>query len=293
MIGISVMLATSGFPVIISKLLNDYGSANRAKILRVSMLFYRLSASAFLLLFAGAGAIAGFMGDLDLAGVIRAVSFSYLLLPFVSLLRGYFQGSERMLPTALSQIGEQTLRVGAILVLTWWLVKSGFSLYDAGAGAAFGSLVGGLAAFFILAVFWAKREKKATAARMEAGTGDILKQLCLYSVTICTAGLMLILIQLVDALHLYSLLAGQGMGELQAKHTKGVYDRGSRFCSWEPFCCEHCDGSCPVPYESEEKGRNCSAGGKDPVFAKNELCHRHWSSRRSDLYFGAGQCHAV
>lgn len=39
MIGISVMLATSGFPVIISKLLNDYGSANRAKILRVSMLF--------------------------------------------------------------------------------------------------------------------------------------------------------------------------------------------------------------------------------------------------------------
>ncbi|WP_420469350.1 oligosaccharide flippase family protein, partial [Bacillus licheniformis] len=175
----------------------------------------------FLLLFAGAGAIAGFMGDLDLAGVIRAVSFSYLLLPFVSLLRGYFQGSERMLPTALSQIGEQILRVGAILVLTWWLVKSGFSLYDAGAGAAFGSLVGGLAAFFILAVFWAKREKKATAVRIEAGTGDILKQLCLYSVTICTAGLMLILIQLVDALHLYSLLAGQGMGELQAKHTKG------------------------------------------------------------------------
>lgn len=227
MIGISVMLATSGFPVIISKLLNDYGSANRAKILRVSMLFLSaVGLGFFLLLFAGAGAIAGFMGDLDLAGVIRAVSFSYLLLPFVSLLRGYFQGSERMLPTALSQIGEQTLRVGAILVLTWWLVKSGFSLYDAGAGAAFGSLVGGLASFFILAVFWAKREKKATAVRIEAGTGDILKQLCLYSVTICTAGLMLILIQLVDALHLYSLLAGQGMGELQAKHTKGVYDRG-------------------------------------------------------------------
>ncbi|TWK87976.1 Lipid II flippase MurJ [Bacillus paralicheniformis] len=227
MIGISVMLATSGFPVIISKLLNDYGTANRAKILRVSMFFLSVvGLGFFLLLFAGAEAIAGFMGDPALAGVIRAVSFSYLLLPLVSLLRGYFQGGERMLPTALSQIGEQTLRVGAILILTWWLVKNGFSLYDAGAGAAFGSLVGGLAAFFILAVFWAKREKQPAAAGIEAGTGDILKQLCLHSVTICTAGLMLILIQLVDAMNLYSLLAGQGMDELQAKHTKGVYDRG-------------------------------------------------------------------
>lgn len=39
MIGISVMLATSGFPVIISKLLNDFGAGSQTKILRVSMLF--------------------------------------------------------------------------------------------------------------------------------------------------------------------------------------------------------------------------------------------------------------
>lgn len=101
----------------------------------------------FLLLFAGAEAIAGFMGDPALAGVIRAVSFSYLLLPLVSLLRGYFQGGERMLPTALSQIGEQTLRVGAILILTWWLVKTAFPYMTPGQGLPLAPLSAALRRF--------------------------------------------------------------------------------------------------------------------------------------------------
>ncbi|KAA6443761.1 putative polysaccharide biosynthesis protein [Bacillus swezeyi] len=227
MIGISVLLATSGFPVIISKLLSDHGADSRGKILRVSMLFVSgVGLVFFLLLFVGAASIAGLMGDPELAQVIRAVSFSYLLLPFVSLFRGYFQGSEQMLPTAFSQIGEQFFRVAAILILTWWLVKNGYSLYDAGAGAAFGSLVGGLTAFFILAACWVKRKRHRAVHRAGVETKTIVKQLCLYTMTICAASLMLILIQLVDAMNLYSLLAGQGMDELQAKHTKGVYDRG-------------------------------------------------------------------
>lgn len=227
MIGISVMLATSGFPVIISKLLNDFGPGSQTKILRVSMLFISVvGISFFLLLFAGAKGIAELMGDPGLAEVIRAVSYSYLLLPFVSLFRGYFQGNELMLPTAFSQIGEQLLRVAAILFFTWWLIRNGHSLYDAGAGAAFGSLVGGLTAFLILAAFWVKRERNLSNERAGIGTKAILKQLCLYTVAICVTSLMMILIQLVDALNLYSLLAGQGIGELEAKHTKGVYDRG-------------------------------------------------------------------
>ncbi|MEH6973266.1 putative polysaccharide biosynthesis protein [Bacillus sp. JJ675] len=227
MIGISVMLATSGFPVIISKLLNDFGAGSQTKILRVSMLFISVvGISFFLLLFNGAKGIAGLMGDPGLAEVIRAVSYSYLLLPFVSLFRGYFQGNELMLPTAFSQIGEQMFRVAAILYFTWWLIKNGHSLYDAGAGAAFGSLVGGLTAFLILAVFWVKGERNLPDVRAGISTTAILKQLCLYTVAICVTSLMMILIQLVDALNLYSLLAGQGIGEVEAKHTKGVYDRG-------------------------------------------------------------------
>ncbi|MDI5790731.1 hypothetical protein PO124_26855 [Bacillus licheniformis] len=72
-------------------MLNDYGSANRAKILRVSMLFYRLSASAFSTLVCRSWSHRRVYGrSRPCRGDPRRV-VSYLLLPFVSLLRGYFK----------------------------------------------------------------------------------------------------------------------------------------------------------------------------------------------------------
>lgn len=64
-----------------------------------------------------------------------------------------------MMPSALSQITEQLLRVAVLLGLSLWLLKSGRSLYAAGAGAASGSIAGSLAALCVLAVFWYKREE--------------------------------------------------------------------------------------------------------------------------------------
>jgi PST family polysaccharide transporter len=57
-------------------------------------------------------------------------------------------------------------------------------------------------------------------------TWKILYSLIKYSWTIGLSSLLLILIQLIDALNLYSLLVGGGMGEILAKEAKGVYDRG-------------------------------------------------------------------
>ncbi|MDA7028376.1 polysaccharide biosynthesis protein [Bacillus sp. CLL-7-23] len=227
LLGISVVLVTVGFPVTISKIMNDYEVENQAKILRISMMFLSgIGLSFFLILFAGAKGIAGLMGDPDLEQVIRAVSFSYLLLPFISFFRGYFQGRQWMLPTAFSQMGEQLVRVTVILLLTWWLVKQDFSLYDTGAGAAFASFVGGLAAFIILAKFWVTRDRRHRSGVSNLNTKTVIRQLSLYTMTICVSSLMLILIQLVDAFNLYSLLLDHGLDKLEAKHIKGVYDRG-------------------------------------------------------------------
>ncbi|MDA1478213.1 putative polysaccharide biosynthesis protein [Bacillus changyiensis] len=227
LLGISVVLVTVGFPVTISKIMNDYEVENRAKILRISMMFLSgIGLSCFLILFAGAKGIAWLMGDPDLEQVIRAVSFSYLLLPFISFFRGYFQGRQWMVPTAFSQMGEQLVRVTVILLLTWWLVKQGFSLYDTGAGAAFASFVGGLTAFIILAKFWVTRDRRHRSEVSNLNTKTVIKQLSFYTLTICVSSLMLILIQLVDAFNLYSLLLDHGLDKLEAKHIKGVYDRG-------------------------------------------------------------------
>lgn len=223
-LGIAVMLSTSGFPVIISKLMNDY-SDHKQKIMKISA-FYVTAAGLvlFALMYAGAAPLASFMGDARLVMLIRVAAFAFVLFPFTAIFRGYFQGVHDMMPSALSQITEQLLRVAVLLGLSFWLLKSGRSLYAAGAGAASGSLAGSLAALCVLAVFWYKRkDTKTDGGHIE--TGVIVKKLLLYSVTICISSVLMLLIQLVDALNLYSLLS-DGTGSHAAKQLKGIYDRG-------------------------------------------------------------------
>ncbi|MBD5027408.1 oligosaccharide flippase family protein, partial [Xanthomonas citri pv. citri] len=71
-LGIAVMLSTSGFPVIISKLMNDYSEKNHHTILKISALFLSLiGILLFLCLYLGAVPIALFMGDSHLAVLIQ------------------------------------------------------------------------------------------------------------------------------------------------------------------------------------------------------------------------------
>ena len=88
----------------------------------------------FALMYAGAAPLAGFMGDARLVMLIRVAAFAFILFPFTAVIRGYFQGVHDMMPSALSQITEQFLRVAVLLGLSFWLLKSGRSLYAAGAG---------------------------------------------------------------------------------------------------------------------------------------------------------------
>ena len=77
--------------------------------------------------------------------------FAYAL---YSIFRGYFQGINNMVPTAVSQVTEQFIRVTTILVLTPFLIYQGYSLYDAGEGAVFGSVIGGISGLILLLVFF-------------------------------------------------------------------------------------------------------------------------------------------
>ena len=173
------------------------------------------------------------MGDADLAVLIKVVSAVFLLIPFTSLFRGYFQGSGNTVPTAYSQVTEQLIRVGTILAVSIILVKEGLDLYKVGAGAVLGSVTGGASGLFVLAVFlWLKR-KPAGTLRISAGeladfhdAKIIFKALFVQGFAICISNMLLIFMQLADSLNLYSLLLETGMDMDVAKGLKGVYDRG-------------------------------------------------------------------
>jgi O-antigen/teichoic acid export membrane protein len=236
--GLATVLATTGFPVVISKLFaeqKDKKDVEKTKrLLLVSYVFLQLvGLILFLILFFGAEKIALFMNDAQLTVLLRVVSLVFLLFPIVSILRGYFQGIGDMVPTALSQVGEQFIRAITILSLAYILTQQGYSLYLVGGGAMVGSITGMIVSALILFMFlWIRKEwrvvvpskGKITAYFLEAGV--IIKALIFQGLTICISGMLLIIIPLADALNLYSLLVANGYEASLAKSLKGIFDRG-------------------------------------------------------------------
>lgn len=239
--GIAVVLATTGFPVVISKLYaeqKEEGNHEKSRLLLLISFCYLqvFGLICFLLLYFGANQIAYWMDDPHLYILIRVVSIVFLIFPIVSVLRGYFQGMGDMVPTALSQVGEQSTRVVTILFLSFLFMLKGESLYFVGGGAMVGSVTGSVISVILLFMFlWIRKEWKLVAPRkgMLQNNSQYVKQLIIaltyQGLTICLSGMLLIFIQLADALNLHSLLIASGIKSEMAKGLKGVFDRGQPF----------------------------------------------------------------
>jgi len=230
--GIFLALSTYGYPVAISKMIaENKQSVYEVAIVRFSFYFLSfIGMVMFSILYFGASFLATIMGDAQLVALIRAISFAFLLLPFTSVCRGYFQGRGEMVPTAVSQVVEQLIRVGAILFLSFLLLHYGFTVYDAGAGAMFGSLIGSFAALVVLAAYMLRKQMniRASIRLPKQEKRKVFLFLAIHGVTICLANMVLVLMQLVDSLTLLPLLQQAGLGEF-AKTAKGIYDRGQPF----------------------------------------------------------------
>lgn len=234
--GVALVLSTTGFPVIISKLYserkNESDFLGMQRILVVSTIFLSvLGFLSFLLLFYGADMIARLMNDPQLSVLIRVISVFFLTIPITALFRGYFQGEGYMVPTAYSQVGEQLVRVGTILATATFFISANYSLYEVGAGAVFGSVTGGIVGAVILITFiWMRKDYKKIRIQSlqwrSKEIGKIIKILITQGFAVCVSSMLLLLLQLADSLNVYSLLISTGLNGEDAKALKGVYDRG-------------------------------------------------------------------
>ena len=227
--GIAMTLSLSGMPVFLSKLLASEDSLiERKKIL--NQFFYYvsiLSVALFIGLFLGSPVIAMMMGDKELTPLIRVVSFVFLLVPFLSTFRGYFQGEMNMLPTATSQLVEQGIRVAIILLSGWLFFSQDLTVYQTGSIATSGAIVGGLFAIGVL-VYHSRKNKLArfSLPPKEQRQNGLLKRLILEGGTLCFFSAYLVIFQLVDSFTIKKYLVFSGMPDLSAKIAKGVFDRG-------------------------------------------------------------------
>lgn len=214
-------LGIYAMPVVIAKIgVGTKGPKQKLEVLWGS--FYTLLGLAVLLvvaMFALAPFIARLLGDVELAPTLRIISLSYLLMPALAVLRGSFQSIDDLRPSALSQIIENVIRVGVLLVALLVGVRFGHDAYELSRYAYAATLVGGSVAIIVLLI-WTKGFRivavRATTLR------NVLRVFLTTGLAVGFASLGILWMQLVDSFTIVNLMGG----DYAAKVSKGVFDRG-------------------------------------------------------------------
>ena len=133
---IFLSISSAGIPNAISKLISEYETLGyleaKTRTYKISKkIISLLSILSFILLFIFAKPIAHLIiGDMtggntinDIAFVIRCVSVSILVVPFLSITKGYLQGHKIMTPSSVSQLIEQVVRIAIMLLGSYLIYK--------------------------------------------------------------------------------------------------------------------------------------------------------------------------
>ncbi|QGQ93691.1 polysaccharide biosynthesis protein [Paenibacillus psychroresistens] len=228
-------LATAGLPIAISKFVAErtvLGQLSEAKrVLRLATwVLFVLGILFFGLLYYGADWFAWLIGIESSAAAIKSISFALLLVPFIAGLRGYFQGLQNMVPTAISQMIEQLFRVIMMVGLLLYFTRLGYDKGTIAAGATFGSVAGAIAGGLVMIYYW-RREGKISLILdvippIRESAASIIRQFLRYALPICLGSIVLPILTLVDTFTMPRLLKSDGLSESGAMHLFGIYNHG-------------------------------------------------------------------
>jgi O-antigen/teichoic acid export membrane protein len=231
-------LATAGFPIAVSTFVSEQMVRGRADEARRTL---RIAASVlagtglifFVLLFFGADWLAGLIGVRQASPSIRSVSFALLLVPVMAALRGYFQGCRNMVPTAVSQVVEQLVRVGTMVGLLLYFQHADATAGRIASGATFGSVTGAAAGLLVMLLYWRRELRDRSAAAPAAAENDtpepamsVVRRFVRYALPVCLGTIVLPVLTLVDTFTIPRLLKHGGKLESEAISLFGLYNHG-------------------------------------------------------------------
>ncbi len=235
-----LVVSTAGFPIAVSKFVSERlavgdirGAERIFRVAFVLMIFTGLTS--FSVLYFGSDILAGLAGDPGASLSIKSVSFALLIVPIVAVIRGYFQGWQEMMPTAVSQVWEQLIRVITILVLSFVLIQT--SVEMAAAGAVFGAFTGAALSVVILGYYYWKHrpvvakeierldQRKTQDKYSQEPLLGLIKKMTLYALPICFGTLVLPLFNLADSYTVINVLQWTGMESIDARFMFGVYSK--------------------------------------------------------------------
>lgn len=193
-------ISQAGIPLAMSRLISEYNTLgyyeSKEKIFKVGKTFLNIiGIISFLILFIFAPQIAkAIIGEIkdgntieDIVFVIRLISTAILVVPILSISRGYLQGHSIIGPTPVSQVLEQVVRVVIIVVGSYVTLKVfNLPLRVAVGCAVFAATIGALCSYIYIRLKISKNKNmlitKSKIKEPPLSTLEIMKMLMFYAI---------------------------------------------------------------------------------------------------------------
>lgn len=262
-------ISVSGIPLAISKLIAEkkakgdgLGASRVVKVAVAMMAAVGLAASAALFLLAPVIAERVFH-DTRSVLPLRAISPALAFMTVMSAMRGYFQGMQRMGPSAISQMIEQVARVAFMLLMAMLLLPRGMEYGAAGAasGAAVGAFMG--MAFLVLAYYLLRRKPDYRIAPGHAPAEPakgIAYRIMQLAVPVSITGSLASIKSVIDAAIVPGRLAAAGFAQSEATALYGQFNGMAYPIVYFPTSITAGIASAAVPSISECHARGDAAG---------------------------------
>lgn len=213
---IFLIISTAGIPGAVAKQVSHYNAMNEYKTGR--KLF---RSGLYLMVFMGVISAAALYllapwistGDKDAIPVIRSLAWPLLVIPMMSLFRGFFQGYQDMAPSAVSQFIEQVARVIYMLVTAYWIMQVMHGSYvTAVAHSTFAAFIGAVAGLLVLAWYYLRKRKEwdvladNSADTLDISTRDMLMEMVRQAIPFIILDAGITIFQLVDQYTFFNMI---------------------------------------------------------------------------------------
>ena len=230
---IFISIATAGVPLAVSKFISKYNAIEEYAVGRrlfKSGVIVMLGTGilSFLVMYLSAPLIAEMVihdkdqntSVEDVITVMRAVSFALIVVPFMSLIRGFFQGHQSMGPSAVSQVVEQIVRIAVLLVGAYIVleVMEG-DVVTAVSIATFAAFIGAIGSLIVLLWYWYKRKPYLDEllvhdkGELDISLKEIYKEIILYAAPFVFVGIANPLFQAIDQLTFNRAMSSIGLAD--------------------------------------------------------------------------------
>ncbi|MCF0120657.1 MAG: polysaccharide biosynthesis protein [Oscillospiraceae bacterium] len=232
-------ISTAGIPIALSRLISAAIARGRTK--QVAR-YYNVAMPTFIIIglicmavmFIFAKQFANFMGVAEIEQGVRVLAPAVFFSCIVSIFRGYTQGFEDMVPTAVSQVIEVIFKIIVGLTVVYIFMKSGLGVAARSSGAITGAVVGMGLTLPAMVYFKRKTDDKLRLIACEDDYLDsysgTLKELMKVSIPITASILILNIVLLINTKVIIARLqTGSGFSYDEAMDLEGVRSMAMTF----------------------------------------------------------------